>query len=255
MFDKIGGFSDVVKHNHTDVEFSYYVESCGWDLGEVGGLMALFNKTRPGLMNRVDDSHGALHPPALEDLPGLDRIANGDVRHCNVCATSHEAYQGGDTDAVCPDCGSTRRARSIYRVLAESILLYRRLPALGVGMTAGLSEFWTQQFQGKNMDRRAFDTLMATPGRTDSPDKRLALVSLCEVLIGDGGAADVTSLRESARLLQDGGTLLIAGDVVQADITPITDSLGLTLRAAKRYTSSVVRFDPAPVLIFEKTPA
>ena len=255
MFDQIGGFSDVVKHNHTDVEFSYYVESCGWELGEVGGLMALFNKTRPGLMNRVDDSHGALHPPDLDDLPALDQIANGTVRHCNVCATSQIAYVGGDTDAVCNDCGSTRRARSLYRVLAESILLYRRLPALGVGMTAGMTEFWTKQFQGKQMTGPDFADLMATKGRTDFSDKRLALVGLCDALTGAGDEADVTALREAARLLKDGGTLLIAGDVPADDITPITDGLGLTLRAGKRFTSPVIRFDWTPVLVFEKAPA
>jgi glycosyltransferase involved in cell wall biosynthesis len=252
MFDQIGGFSDVVKHNHTDVEFSYYVESCGWDLGEVDGLMALFNKTRPALLNRVDDSHGALHPPDLDDLPTLDQIANGTVRHCNVCATSQDAYQGGDTGAICGECGSTRRARSIYRVLAESILLYRRLPALGVGMTAGMSDFWTQQFQGKQMTGADFIDLMASKGRTDFADKRLAVVGLCEALAGDGGNTDRAALSEAARLLKDGGTLLIAGDVAAADITPITDGLGLHLRAAKRFTSPVVRFDWTPVLVFEK---
>lgn len=251
MFDKIGGFSDVVKHNHTDVEFSYYVESCGWDLGEVGGLMALFNKTRPALLNRVDDSHGALHPPMLDDLPALDRIANGSVRHCNVCATSHDAYDGGDADAICGACGSTRRARSIYRVLAESILLYRRLPALGVGMGEGMSEFWTQQFQGKQMNGADFAALMAGTGRTDFADGRLAVVGLCDAL-GDDINTNYAALSEAARLLQDGGTLLIAGDVPAADITPITDRLGLQLRAAKRYTSPVVRFDWTPVLVFEK---
>lgn len=231
------------------------MESCGWELGEVGGLMALFNKTRPGLMNRVDDSHGALHPPDLDDLPALDQIANGTVRHCNVCATSQIAYVGGDTDAVCNDCGSTRRARSLYRVLAESILLYRRLPALGVGMTAGMTEFWTKQFQGKQMTGPDFADLMATKGRTDFSDKRLALVGLCDALTGAGDEADVTALREAARLLKDGGTLLIAGDVPADDITPITDGLGLTLRAGKRFTSPVIRFDWTPVLVFEKAPA
>ena len=33
MFEEIGGFSQAVPHNHTDVEYSFYVESCGWKLG------------------------------------------------------------------------------------------------------------------------------------------------------------------------------------------------------------------------------
>ena len=156
MFDEIGGFSDVVNHNYTDVEFSYYVESCGWDLAEVPRVMALFNKTRPGLLNRVDDSHGALHPPLLEDMPALDRIARREIRHCNLCAAEFDAFVGGDDGAICPSCGSTRRSRSLYRVLAESILLYRRLPALGVGIPEALQEFWKFQFQGRMLPGEEF---------------------------------------------------------------------------------------------------
>ena len=252
MFDEIGGFSDVVKHNHTDVEFSYYVESCGWNLGEVDGVIALFNKTRPGLLNRVDDSHGALHPPMLDELPVLDRISQGKIRHCNICATAQEAFIGGDTNAVCGHCGSSRRARSLFRVLAESTLLYRRLPALGVGMPDGISDFWTQQFQGKQMSAKEFTELMTTTGQTDFTDKRLSVVGLCNALQGDGGEADGRVLAEAARLLPAGGTLFIAGEAPQAAITPMAQKRGLQLRAAKRYTSPVLRFDWFPVLIFEK---
>lgn len=252
MFDQIGGFSDVVKHNHTDVEFSYYVESCGWELGEVEGLMALFNKTRPGLLNRVDDSHGALHPPMLEDLPVLDRIAKGEARHCNICATTQDRFDGGDDKAICTHCGSNRRARSIYRVLAESILTFRRLPALGVGMTAGIAEFWTEQFQGKQMNTEEFAKLMTKTGRTDFADKRLAVVGLNNALTGDGGESDRIALTEAARLLKDGGTLLVTGDAPVQAVTAIAEPLGLIQRDAKRFTSSVIRFDWSPVLVFEK---
>ena len=252
MYKKIGGFSDVVKHNHTDVEFSYYVESCGWELGEVDGLMALFNKTRPGLLNRIDDSHAALHPPTLEDLPLLDRIAQGKVRHCNICATSSPAFKGGDADAVCPNCGSTRRARSIFRVLAESILLYRRLPALGVGMPDALQEFWSFQFQGKKMDNPEFAEMMATVGRIDFAKDRLGLVGLNDALQGSGADGDQKILSEVARLLKPDGTLLVSGDVPAAQITPLTDRLGLRLVASERYTSPVVRFAWEPVLVFRK---
>ena len=44
MFDEIGGFSHKVPHQHTDVEYSYYVESCGWELGDIAGVAAYYRR-------------------------------------------------------------------------------------------------------------------------------------------------------------------------------------------------------------------
>src|SRR5690606_21126351 len=124
MYDAIGGFSEAVPHSYTDVEYSYYVESTGWKLGTPPGLLALFNKTRPGLFSRIDEHVAATHPPMLEDLPLLDRIARRDVAHCNVCNWHGDAFL---TEArLCGECGSRPADRTLYRFLAESMLTYRR---------------------------------------------------------------------------------------------------------------------------------
>ena len=62
MFESIGGFSEAVPHNHTDVEYSYYVESCGWQLGQIPGLIVIYQKSRPLLTSRLDESVYAVHP-------------------------------------------------------------------------------------------------------------------------------------------------------------------------------------------------
>ena len=44
MYEEIGGFSEDVPHDYTDVEYSYYAESRGWKLSEAPAVLALFNK-------------------------------------------------------------------------------------------------------------------------------------------------------------------------------------------------------------------
>ena len=259
MTDKIGAFSTEVPHNSTDVEFSYFVESSGWELGEVPGLMALFNKTRPGLLHRVDESIGALHPPTLADLPALDAIARREVHHCNVCARQSPSFTDLDGAAPCPHCGATRRTRSVHRVLAESLLLYRRLPALAVNLPSGLDGFWREQFQGRICDADTLDSELAGPlGRTDFSDARLQVVLLNDVLTarfetsGTLAPRDTRVLAEAARLLAPKGTLIVAGSAQVAAMTQALAKLGFASAGAKRYASSVSHYDWFPVLFFTR---
>ncbi len=255
MIDEIGGFSEAVPHNSTDVEFSYYVESCGWELGEVPGLMALFNKTRPGLFHRIDETHSALHPPMVEDLPALDRIAARRGRHCNACGTASAAFEGTPEQATCPSCGATRRARSVHRVLAESILLYRRLPALAVNVPQSITPFWKQQFQGQVFDAKGYAALLGDKGCTTFADNRLDLVYYND-LVGPAakslGVDVLQAMREAARLLKPGGTLLLSGALDASALTDMGRPLGFALTGQKRYASSVSQYDWHPVLLYRK---
>lgn len=251
MIDQIGGFSDAVPHSSTDVEFSYYVESCGWKLGEVPGLMALFNKTRPGLLHRIDESHIALHPPALNDLAALDSIARCEVNHCNVCGQQSSTFSDLEGEAICPHCTSTRRARSIHRALSESILLYRRLLALAVDVPESIEGFWREQFQGRVNSGHDFDAELTRAGRTDLANGRLQVVLLNE-LPEDVSAAD-RRLAEAARLLSAGGTLFVAGGPGGPEFTDRLARLGLVAKAKKRYASGVSHYDWHPVLEFTRS--
>ncbi len=255
MYDEIGGFSEEVPHASTDVEYSYYVESCGWKLGEVPGLMALFNKTRPGLFHRIDEQHAALHPPRLEDLPQLDAIARRKVHHCNACGQQSESFSDLDGDALCPHCGASRRARSIHRALATSVLLYRRLLAMGVGVPRSIEPFWRQQFQGRVTDAAELMTDLASEaGRTNLADGRLDLVLLNGVLSGAGAGRERAILAEAARVLHPGGTLILAGE---PDSPLLTDSamgtLGFVPGPVKRYASGVSHYDWVPVRHYSRS--
>lgn len=251
-YDAIGGFSDAVPHGYTDVEFSYYVESCGWDLGQIPGLMALFNKTRPGLEARVDEHHGALHPPDLVDLPWLDRIARREGRHCNMCGHQAEAFEGGDGQALCGHCGSDRRSRSLHRVLAETILLYRRLPGLGVNIPAPLQDFWSTQFQGP-MVSHADITAPLRRGQT-LPNRAGGLQIACLNDVLDDTEMRRAILTETARLLAPGATLFVVGDTPLDALDPEILAAGFAPQGRKRPSSAVLRFDWAEIGLFTRNP-
>lgn len=249
-YDEIGGFSPDVFHDYTDVEYSYYVESCGWELGEVPGLMALFNKTRPGLGARVDEHHSAMHPPFLQDLPWLDAVARREVRRCNVCETQGRSFKGGDTVAICKRCGSTRRARSLHRVLAESILLYRRLPALGVNIPDSLAEFWKFQFQGPALSGPEFAEILKTKKRLPNRNAGLQLACLNEAL--DDPATRTAVATEVGRLLAQGSTLFVAGETPLSELDPVLAKAGFERQGTKRYASEVLRFDWYEIGVYVK---
>lgn len=251
MIDAIGGFSDDVPHNSTDVEFSYYVESCGWELGEVPGMMALYNKTRPGLFHRIDESMGALHPPMLEDLRALDSIASGEVHHCNACGKQSTRFDDLDGAARCPQCGASRRGRSLHRSLAESTLLYRRLPALGVNVPQALSEFWNQQFQGRQIEADSLLEILKTKGRTDFADGRLSLVMMNDAL-GKEAKSDDLLLKEASRLLKTGGSFALAGSRENDALLNRLAALNLEKTLVRKYASKVSHYDWYPIQFFTK---
>ncbi len=223
MVDAVGGFSDAVPHDYTDVEFSYTAESEGWRLAEVPGILSLYRKTRPGLMERINERILAAHPPTLADLPALDAIANGRARHCNLCgwtgpafrdegagaghggrmhgAASVEGYGNGRTQASghasiataghaaplrasCPGCGSSPADRAVYAVLAVSPWLNRRLPALVVGAGTKLAEICARAFQGPQLTAAELRETLATGRRLPLADQSRQLVLAMDIRTG-----------------------------------------------------------------------
>ena len=256
MVDEIGGFSDEVPHDYTDVEYSYYAESRGWLLGQVPGMLALYNKTRPGIFTRVDESIAALHPPTLDDLPLLDSIRAGAVRHCNLCHWHGEDFTGAADRAECPNCGSAPVDRTLYRFLAESTLTHRRLAALGVGVGAAMVPIWQHQFQGALLDPIEFQERLAAKGGLGFASRGMKFVYLD--LDGGGSGMSARAWSEVARLLADDGILVVregsdaGGHAAQA--REQAAAVNLVPRQCARYASVVGRYDWRPLLVFEREP-
>jgi glycosyltransferase involved in cell wall biosynthesis len=148
MYAEIGGFSEDVPHSYTDVEYSYYVESRGWKLGEISEWLALYKLTRPPLAARFTEEVLAAHPPILADLPDLDGVVHGKLVLCNVCSGASAEF---DAERRCPKCGSDPSARTLMRALAGSLFTYRRLKAIFISPPEALGTFLRAQFQGRQL--------------------------------------------------------------------------------------------------------
>lgn len=251
MFEEIGGFSDEVPHDYTDVEYSYYAESRGWSLGQAPGMLALYNKTRPGIFTRLDESIAAIHPPTLEDLPLLDSISARTVRHCNLCHWHGEAFAGAAGHSECPQCGSSPGDRSLYRFLAESTLTYRRLAALGVGVGVAMLPLWRQQFQGAVLSPQEFQKQIVGKRGLGFASRSMKFVYLDLASVGTSMTA--ADMSEVARLLADDGILVLhtgpGGEGHAAQVLEHAAAIRLALRHRVRYTSGVGRYDWRPLLV------
>jgi glycosyltransferase involved in cell wall biosynthesis len=259
MVDEIGGFSSDVPHNYTDVEFSYYVESRGWKLGSSRGLLALYNKTRPGLFSRFDESVGATHPPMLRDLEVIDKIASMQTRYCNLCDWNGPAFAGED-GGRCPACGSSPADRTLYRFLAESMLTYRRLPALGVGIGRSMDPIWKAQFQGQLHDGEAMCSILESEGKLTFNNGSIRVVYFAPV---DAGASvDDRLLRECDRILSEDGIMLLRDEALASmDLSSpqLLDRISKHCRFHSvdeiRYRSRVLGYDSVPLHVFRRAGA
>ncbi|MFK7957304.1 MAG: glycosyltransferase [Lysobacterales bacterium] len=247
MFEDIGGFSEAVPHAMTDVEYSYYVESCGWKLGEMPGIISLYNKTRPTLFARIEESIKSVHPPTLEQLPLLDSIAAGCTRFCPVCEWSGEEFDG---HGECPQCGSAGHHRQLLRWLAESTLTYRRLPALWVGPHDCLLEFWQKNFQGRQLSLAELALEIDEKGQVNHKSASLELI----VLDAENLSADTQSnkiIEECARILNKDGYLLVAQhESTNSElVNQVKNRFSMVGRP--NYCSAVIEYGDAVLLQFQ----
>lgn len=254
MTDEIGGLSQAVAHAYTDVEFSYYVESCGWELGQAPGILSLYNKTRPGLFNRLDERMTALHPPTLADLPILDQIARSKADLCTACGKPSMAFSRSGDEALCPHCGSTRRSRSIQRFLTDTVLLYRRLPALAIGAPEPLLGFWRHQFQGHALPTVAMLERLETGKQLDIEPGSLDLILLNEIWHKTLPPTAAKQLLDwAAPLLALDGILVLAGEIEPDQLDLLVEKNGLKLQDSKCFSSAISHYDRLPLQIFHNT--
>lgn len=118
-FKKVGGFSKEFPQGHMDVEYSYYLRSCGYDIGRIDGVYAGTVKTLPKPLDFVNDASVAVHPYNYEALKRMDKTISDGGNICNICN-----YQGKFADGVCPQCGSTGSDRCLYQYIGENMICY-----------------------------------------------------------------------------------------------------------------------------------
>ncbi|MFK8012899.1 MAG: glycosyltransferase [Marinicellaceae bacterium] len=254
MVDEIGGFSDDVPHNYTDVEFSYYVESCGWKLGSIPQMLALYNKTRPGIFSRIDESINAIHPPTLNDLEKLERITQSKTHYCNFCDWEGENFTNQDELSICPKCQSSDLDRTIIRYLAESTLTYRRLLAIAINLSNTIIPYWKKQFQGRCVSESSIFSEIKSLGQINHPDSRLQLAYLC--IERDMSETEMFSLtKELNRVLGYDAELIVQfnnSQIEQNKIHKVILKSDFQLSQPIRYCSNVVKYDWNKLFVYIK---
>ena len=251
MVDEIGGFSDEVPHDYTDVEYSFYVESRGWQLVEAGGVLALFEKSRPNLSQRFDESIKVAHPVNLDQVVRFDAVRAGRLQHCNLCDWYGETFA---PEVRCPSCASTPADRTVFRWLCESPYMYRRLPALAVGLSGPLEKLWGEQFQGPRLGWSEFTHTLRADGRLKNGNggMRLAIVRGGELPEADRQRAVV----ELGRLLHVQAPLLVQGETVAPPgLAERLQSGGFLETGRAIYTSAAVRFADLELAIYGRNTA
>lgn len=247
--ESIGGFSRDVPHDGTDVEMSYVLESEGWELHPIKGMTAIFNKTRPDLTARVDESVRILHPPALTDLAWLDEIAQGKSSLCPICGWRGRTFDGGLDAHTCPQCGSTEDERSIWRYLSQTTLTYRRLPAVGIDIGPALLKLWKEQFQGSVWTRNAFLAEIKARGRLANRPGNMALCLVTRLSEMPDDSQRET-LAEFRRLLDTHAGKLVVVDDPRFLEAPLFSTMGFKRQDVLAFSSRACRFGWRSVATF-----
>ncbi len=250
MAEQIGGFSDEVPHDYTDVEYSFYAESCGWKLREADGVLALFNKSRPTLSQRFREDIMVAHPVLQHQISKFQSVVDDRLRHCNMCDWYGTAFEPGD---CCPECGSKPLDRSLFRWLSESTLMYRRLPTLAVGLTGKMAAVWADQFQGPRLTLGELTGELRRSGRLPNSAGRLQMAALRITEITDEEI--VLVIQELRRLLAAGSIVLMQLECERIEVFDRTISvIQDTLRSNRflfqkriQYASTAVAYSFIPL--------
>jgi len=114
---KSGGFNPLLPQDHMDIEYSYYLQSEGWKLGEIPGWISQSVKTLPKFSTHLDENTAAVHPLKLKEAENIETMA---LDNCNICNSKL-------VDDICSECKSDGSQRAIYRIIGETDKPYRWL--------------------------------------------------------------------------------------------------------------------------------
>lgn len=149
VYQECGGFNLDLPHHYMDVEYSYYVESCGWLLGSVSSIQSVTKKTRPVIEETLDESVVAVHPLTLKSVQLLDFYMSGKGKVCNLCGWRGDSFI--NHVLACPSCMATAVERLLFRFLARSNLVYRNYGILVISPNSDVADKLNLQRMFKNV--------------------------------------------------------------------------------------------------------
>jgi len=120
---QLGLFSAKLPHNGMDIEFSYFLESEGCQLGSINGVASITTKTLPKLVSVIDENTVCAHPLTIDSVTALldNRVASN-LALCNFCSSEISQTMYFDH---CERCGSTPFGRKVYKRLAHDWRTHR----------------------------------------------------------------------------------------------------------------------------------
>ena len=220
-----GGFSEQTPHSNMDVEFSYFLESQGEELGAIGEVASLTVKTLPTLSAVLDEHTVVAHPLTLETTRGLlDARRNGRRACCNVC--SAESASILEDAGTCARCGSTPFGRSVFQRLAHDwrtnrgghTVLLTMDPTLGKALGARMFQV---VYHGRDPGSAA-EAISSMKGKVD-----LAVVDTdCFAASAPGSAEGRQVWSSLAAGLAPGGLVLYPGAGPSSANPPLYSGLG-----------------------------
>jgi glycosyltransferase involved in cell wall biosynthesis len=256
-YEACGAFNPDVPQGGADIEYSSYLESCGWSLGSIPNLYSLTTKTRPTVHAFTDERTIAAHPLTVRSVDALDWVVQRRGRKCNVCGwLGKEFEQIADGIDVCPECGATNFSRTVYRYLAESNLIYRNRDCLAVLPEESLRPELERMFRLRKLVIASAGTSHSPVEAPGLPDQESAEVVIFGNAEGSVALEAATSFASGLfRSVQPGGVALVCdGDGQDVSTESLASHLAVGLEdagfevQAVSFTSDVVRFDSRDLL-------
>lgn len=238
-YEAVGGFSTAVPQDHTDMELSYYLESCGYELAAIPDIYAITTKTRPSMHTLLNEQALLAHPLTRTSAKRYDELVARQVKHCNLCDWQGQDFDWNGGMAHCPACGSTPFARSAQRYLSQSSLLQQRPKVIGFGDLGHLKKTNAELL-------RDFSVIEVSPSAAlEQLNDALARSRSCLVIF-DHLAWPAGELRPAAaafaRHLEAGGRCIV-GESLENTLLGAMNDEGIMLEEVG-YVSRCVAYDP-----------
>jgi GT2 family glycosyltransferase/SAM-dependent methyltransferase len=125
MAREIGFLNPAIRHNYIDVEYSYFVEASGWELGELP-LADIRHSTTIPAIEGYRPHKSIYHPLTLEAVDDFEHSRTMHARQgrvCGLCGWTGPAFAAivapryRREEASCPKCGSLERHRALIEYL------------------------------------------------------------------------------------------------------------------------------------------
>jgi len=202
-----GGFNPDVPHTHMDVEYSYFLESEGWELADLPFVNSVHASSRPQLEGYVP-SQWVYHPLTPAQARAYEEQAlrqRRSGRLCPVCGWRGKAFRARGSlreprpDSECPRCGSREEQRALLAHLERRAPL-RGARVLDLAPAPAFAHFFEQRGAVyASLERRTGARVKGDPAQLPFASGSFDLV------LDERATASAAALAELARVLAPGG--------------------------------------------------